>query len=197
LKPVSKQLAMILLGYVLQKKHPPPVSDAFLAFGYVTCSFANAARDEPYLSRMFVRIFTSCGDKEETKTLTFRRFWEAFEHNRLGEFLGEYHDYQSLFPYLNDFLNTPPQARLSIWELKWFLRMDGYDPPMKICIDFGFINCKQRDQVEILKTLYQRMLTKISPMKLQHASEENSLYELATTLGIDMLPTYTRLLKLR
>ncbi|KAI0573359.1 hypothetical protein Ptr902_04185 [Pyrenophora tritici-repentis] len=191
LKPDTKQLVAHLVGTLLRTRLLPVDVEAWQAFGFVTASSEEEERQLAGLYSVLLKeaenpqkIFCDLQRALETNTLTV-----LFDNNGYGHF-------RQMFPKLEAFLRTPPAQRSTVWRLKQFvLNKNETEPPAWAQRDYGFKFCKQREEVLLLKEIYNKICKKISLKDLHTACIHGRLYEAAVQKGVFVDAKYKRLMQ--
>jgi hypothetical protein len=180
LSPAAKQDAVQLVGTILRGRLLPVGTNAWHAFGFVTCK---DKAEEQQLAGLYSALLK---EAQNPQTI-FRELLHAVETNKLVDLFDtkEYGHFRKLFPRLADFLRTAPVERSTVWRLKQFIHDEHTDePPPTLQRDYGFKFCKQRDDVLRLKTIYDRVLKKMGPRSLHSACTHGRLFETAAREGL-------------
>ncbi|EDU46615.1 conserved hypothetical protein [Pyrenophora tritici-repentis Pt-1C-BFP] len=86
--------------------------------------------------------------------------------------------------------------RSTVWRLKQFvLNKNETEPPAWAQRDYGFKFCKQREEVLLLKEIYNKICKKISLKDLHTACIHGRLYEAAVQKGVFVDAKYKRLMQ--
>ncbi|KAF8964282.1 hypothetical protein BDZ97DRAFT_2058653 [Flammula alnicola] len=170
--PLRKHECLRMSALLLSQLHPGPYDELWIPFGFCTCD----EESELDLGVLYKGLLRSS---------TFEEFYVAYDSSKLGDLFrskGFGHDL-SQHPFLEDVLARSPISNLSVWDLKQFILLDSagdpHQPGASISVDYGFINCKSRDEVEDLKAVYKAFFGRYThnPPELHHACIEGRLYE--------------------
>lgn len=142
----------------------------WVSFGFCGCSDQD---EEAYLGSQFLFLF---------RTATFQEFVDACATSTLTKLFSD----KGLpigSPYIQDALTDRPSAK-SVWTLKEFvcadeeMRQDS-KPPLPICVDYGFFNCRNSEEEACLRSIYKIILDKpdSDPLALHQACLRGELFD--------------------
>jgi hypothetical protein len=194
LQPVSKRDSLLLVAVLLENQIPDTQWDAYYSFGFVVCR-DKAERD--VLRTIYTGLLCSAGEK----TVSFEKLWQSLNENTLVKFLEGYHFglLRRKNPNLETFLSAPAYARMSVWRLVQFVQIGdepNVEPFPSIRRDYGFwyTQCKNREDVQLLKSIYAKILQKEPPIDLHKACIKGKLYEFGIKSGVNIDAKHTRLM---
>ncbi|CBX96764.1 hypothetical protein LEMA_P098950.1 [Plenodomus lingam JN3] len=173
LEPISKQITAHLVATVLRGAILPVSSEAWYQFGFV------ATEDEAKERHLAGLYATMLKESSNTEAI-FRDLVKALETNSLVQLfdMHEYSQFREVFPSLEDFLNTTPTKRPTVWRLRQFVdSSQAVEPPACLQRDYGFKYCCRREEVERMKAVYAVMLRRLGPMRVHSYCTVNRLYE--------------------
>ncbi|KAL5443340.1 hypothetical protein PMIN07_008909 [Paraphaeosphaeria minitans] len=175
--PAIRSAAVELAACVLENRIPDSHTEGYYLFGFPACNNDDETQQLGWLYKAMLLNAQSQATvlADICQALNKNQLAQSFDRNGWASFRSE-------LPYLEGFLTAPLLERPTVFRLVQFLRcMDDSNPPPVLIRDWGFHNCRQREEVEILKDIYQRSLEKLSIFQLHHACVSNTL--LATVRG--------------
>ncbi|KAF2742972.1 hypothetical protein M011DRAFT_462091 [Sporormia fimetaria CBS 119925] len=173
---------LVLAQSLIGNDFPPPVSDAYLLFGFSVCP---SRKKQKTLRYIYHRVLFSKGDKRDN----FRAVHRALGDGRLVALMMEKGISRNMLmsiPDLMKFLQTPLERRLTVWRLIQFLRTDSTEPDWHLKRDYGFQRCLRRDEVERMKEVYTQVLNIRSPMSLHQACVGCRILEFIQGSGVQI-----------
>jgi hypothetical protein len=191
IQPASERDTVQLIGTVLRGNLLPMSANSWYTFGFVT---TQNVEEERRLGGLYAALLKDARDP----TSIFREITTAMETNtviKLFDIKG-YGHFREVFPRLEAFLTAPPAKRSSVWRLKQFIHDEANTEPLP-CLqrDYGFKFCKQREEVQLLKGIYARVLDKVKPRELHEACVHGALYQFAVQKGVHVDLKYKRLMQ--
>lgn len=201
LKPSGKGNAFQLVICSIVDSHPSPNQhQLYYGFGFILCSNPDV---EGRLGSFYICILRHDRrggferfreDKLPTNpTVLSSRFWEALESYPVIEFFrqqGSYQDFRDLnTPHLEGFIRS--SVHPSVWSPGLFCLTAGLEAPLRVPVDYGFMNCAALDEKRLLKDRYRERLKKVDPMDIHRACVGGRLYECGkkhTLLACRMTP---------
>jgi hypothetical protein len=163
LQPVSKRDALLLVAVLLENQIPDTQWDAYYRLGFVVC------KDKAECD-VLRTIYTGLLCSSREKTVSFEKLWQSLHENTLVKFLEGYHFglLRKKNPNLETFLSAPAYARTSVWRLVQFVQIGdkpNVEPFPAIRRDYGFSHtqCKTREDIQLLKSIYAEILQKRIP----------------------------------
>ncbi|KAF9002429.1 hypothetical protein BDQ17DRAFT_1356845 [Cyathus striatus] len=148
--------------------HPNPIQPEWINFGFCTCK---QLEEEVRLGGCYRMLLHNC---------TFNEFCDAFINATLFQQLKFFGVSKDLPPHLEDFLRSR-LMRYSVWDLKQFVVADGsqVEPAMSITVDYGLINCKNDDDKNELKAVYNAYFSASNgdPVTLHQACIQGKLFD--------------------
>ncbi|KAL7803693.1 hypothetical protein V8C44DRAFT_343588 [Trichoderma aethiopicum] len=206
LDPPAKRLCFLFYAMALDGSHPSPYWDGldlWYNFGFATYA-------EGHLGHLYSRLVggnkssrdydqslgTNSWDYPDLPTCSFNEFWMAYEAGTLPKLFHRYglghalgHD-----DGLLEFLSCPPSRdalRPSIWRLKHLLALDpntplGSYPGIDAAAqEYGFVSQLDAGTRLELRYFYERLFTKVNPLRVHEAKNRGELLEFAeSSLGV-------------
>jgi hypothetical protein len=191
LQPIAKQYSFEILWLALMGARPNPLQETWVKFGFCACENED---EEDKLGAIYTSLLTDqqpgclVPQHLRSKPCTFTEFWQAYESGGLVQLMEDkirnrYADIGGL-PLVRAYLScSPSSVGLSVWDLKQFLVINDYTkhPPINpVRFDYGFLNCRDFDEICVLGEIYKRLLRLVNPIELHDACIENRLFELAS-----------------
>ncbi|TFK78488.1 hypothetical protein K466DRAFT_668423 [Polyporus arcularius HHB13444] len=193
--PEHKRSCFQLGSALLTGTHPPPATELWLKFGFV------ARNDELDLAREYKELINNCAFDELCQAYETSSIPALFDRYGIREMGGRHYCFL-------DAMSGSPIVFKSVWVLKHYIdQLDAADPhspptpaPSVQC-DYGYVNCKNPEEVKLLDKLYTQLLRKkardVNPLELHAACLKGELLEFAKRF-VTLAPwtaKYTRLLK--
>ena len=192
LQPRSKQMAAHLAATALCGKLLPVGSEAWYNFGFVV------TKDEAE-ERHLINLYAALLKNSRHPEAIFMELVGAIETGSLVDWFDrkEYAHFRHAFHHLEHFLNTQPHKRPTVWRLKQFVHSDAAtEPPACLQRDYGFKLCRNRDEVDRIKSVYATMLRTMDPLAIHGFCLVNRLHEEGVVkTGIPMDARDARLMK--
>jgi hypothetical protein len=193
LKPEAKRNSYNLLAEMLLRAVPNPMELNWHSFGFVTC---RGQWEESQLLDLYQLLLTESDGslfylihnsrRGVHQPVTFTQFWKAYEAGTLIQLMDSkgLKEQRSKLPFLEGFLSVPPAGlRPSVWNLKQFLVISNpidHPPVPSVNIDYGFINCRNFEEMCILMGIYGKVLETANPLDLHRACVAGNLSQFAS-----------------
>jgi hypothetical protein len=188
--PALKGTVSEMVACVLGSRVPEANKVAYYLFGFVACQNEDEVQR---LGMLYKLIFTG----SESPIAAVTELCKALAQDQIPQFFARHNweVFRSELPQLEQFLTTPIHERATVFRLVQFLRTVGdTSPPPVLIRDYGFHFCKLREEVQILKDIYQETLDRVGVLRLHHACLRNQLLELVEGAGVQVEHRYRRLL---
>ncbi|KNG50385.1 gpi ethanolamine phosphate transferase 3 [Stemphylium lycopersici] len=192
LAPSAKQETAQLIGTVSRGRLLQVELNAWYSFGFVV---VKDEAEERQLAGLYAALIKESIDPE----IVFREIQEAAENHKLVALFDvkEYDHFRRIFPRLEKFLGVKPVERPTVWRLKQFIQTtdDNDEPPACLKRDYGFRLCRTREDVLLLKAIYDKILHKMGPKKLHNACVHGRLLQMAMMEGVVIDVKHRRLVQ--
>lgn len=172
---------------------PAPCEDAWLSFDFVSASSQGEEHD--YTAK-YIALIERC---------TFDEFCTAYRTSSMPALFDRYK--MSFWPvYFRDVMSGSPHTYKSVWYLKNYIDQliasRDEDPPIpvpSVTCDYGYMNCKDPSEKDLLDDMYKHLFTNasINPLELHAACLKGKLLEYVKGF-MQLAPStkkYTRLLR--
>lgn len=173
--PVHRRACFDLCIFMLSNSRPPPSCYIWVAFGF--CTTRNE-HEGTQLCIAYHTLLMRCSFEE------FRRAYESCSLVQL--FNSKYINLEQFGSHLADLLACAPYTNKSVWNLKQFVIADESDGVLlcSVGIDYGFYNCRNREQVLQLKKFYKKFFDDVNgdPLELHHACLQGKIYTYVRTI---------------
>jgi len=188
--PERKRDCFDLCQLVLSDLHPNPSLCIWLSFGFCTTQHQYY---EMQLGIAYRTLVMSC---------SFEEFYQAYDSCSLIQlFISKNINLEPFRSHLADLLAS--RMNKSVWNLKQFVVADepDSDPIPPVRADYGFFNCRNKEEVVQLKEVYKKFFEDRNgdPLKLHEACLQGKIYDyVRTTLelkGKDQRLLFRRLMK--
>ena len=191
LKPECKGIAYGLLAQILLRFSPDPTQKDYYSLGFVTCRghYEESTLVNLYLllvtesdESRFYDFYNSRRGEEAARSVTFEQFWKAFEAGKLIELMDSkgLKNLRSGLLFLEGFLSVPPTGpHPSVWSLKQFLKINDLEkrpPAPSVLCDYGFGNCRTREETWLLMETYKKTSETANPLALHQACVKGQLF---------------------
>jgi hypothetical protein len=189
IKPEAMGFSYNLLAGMLLRAVPNLIELNWYSFGFGTC---RRQWEESQLLDLYQLLLTESDGslfyvfdnsrRGVHQPVTFTQFWKAYEAGTLIQLMDSkgLKEQRSGLPFLEGFLSVPPAGpRPSVWDLKQFLEIgDPIDhPPVpSFNLDYGFINCRNFEEMCILMEIYGKVLETANPLDLHRACVAGNLF---------------------
>ncbi|KAH3941460.1 hypothetical protein HBI56_197890 [Parastagonospora nodorum] len=188
LKPQAKRHSYHLLAGMQHRWSPNPIEENWYSFGFVTCRNRSEERTLLGLYQLLLipndefSLYRIHNRQQGTMPpVTFKEFWKAYESKTLIMLMDSkgLREVRSRLPFLEDFLSAPASIiHPSVWDLKQFLetRNPVENPPTSsVSVDYGFENCRTREDACTMMEIYNRVLWVANPLELHEACVAGNL----------------------
>ncbi|CAI6329659.1 unnamed protein product [Periconia digitata] len=178
LQPISKQYTLKLLAFLYSGRSPESGTPIYATFGYQAC------KTKEQVHRLSV-VYTKMLIKTPTQAKAFKDFWKAAESHQLVKYIDKrgYKNSRLLITELSTALESPYKGNESVWVLKAFVSSSSSspsdDPPCSLIRDYAFHLCRNRNEVEELKAIYNKLIKSTTLISIYHACIKGRLQELA------------------
>ena len=189
--PEHKQICFFFCAGLRSQRHPNPVEESWLTFGFV-------AGFELEISRWYVELIKCC---------TFEELREAYESSSIPALFARHGNTAVANNQLfSDVMSGSPRSFKSVWLLKKYVDELASSSPEKppraaqaVVCDYGYGNCRKPEDQKLLDELYTKLFAKggMDPLALHAACLSGELLEFAKGF-VKLSPytaTYTRLLR--
>ncbi|KAJ3527392.1 hypothetical protein NM688_g8131 [Phlebia brevispora] len=146
--PTEKKICVLLYRGLLSDFHPSPINspEEYISFGFCV---ARGLYAEMVIARLYKQLLSCC---------LFEEFCDAFEGSSLIALM-EKHNVISHRDSLPRHFEHVMRSRLtheSVWDLKQYLYGENkHKLAPAVLVDYGFINCKQPDELHELTAVYK------------------------------------------
>ncbi|KAI0737744.1 hypothetical protein C8Q80DRAFT_302116 [Daedaleopsis nitida] len=188
-----------LYALLLSKFVPPPSTPLWKLFGFVA---ALDTGDETEIGRKYERLmYHQCPFDEFSAACASRTIPALFVRHGVTWAPQD----AALKARFDDAMSGDLRATKSVWDLKHYVDRlvcaypDEAPPPLPPSVwrAYGFTNCRNASEQELLKKLYMQLFQnqRTDPLALHEACMKSELFEFAQTHGVTLAPKYRRLLE--
>lgn len=167
LQPKAKRHACQFYDLSSKGWHPRPGMLTWIDLGFCT---SRAEWEEGRLGEMYRQLIDKC---------SFREFWEAMDTSSMLGLLDRY-DFTKTYKTFRHFeeLMRNVRAIFSVWYLKEFCNTNEPYPIKAVIVDYGFMNCQNAKDRQVLKMAYQTFFEKRGDeMELHAACCKGQIFE--------------------
>lgn len=168
--PEDKQVCSELCLLSLSTAHPSPEQKSWLYFGFCAC---HDEEEESRLGVIYMKMIQQC---------TFSELLAAYRASSLAALMDKYglHAMREPMAHLQDVLSgTGSGQQKSVWWLKVFVLGEEIAPIPAVTVDYGFMNCREPQDREVLKGIYKKFFEceRGDPIMLHNAAVAGKLFE--------------------
>ncbi|CDO77219.1 hypothetical protein BN946_scf184747.g32 [Trametes cinnabarina] len=174
---VEKQACWILYMSLVDDRHPGPWEPGWVQFGFVV---AGPSGEEQSMAREYRALIKHC---------TFDEFHAAYASSSIPALFRRHRGRQNCEiadnPCFCDVMADSPGEVKSVWELKHYVDLlvasdaaSRPEPFPRIRADYGYKNCRNVEERQLLDEAYKRLFmeTSQSPLDLHSACIEGDLF---------------------